>query len=281
MTVLLWNTCLEEWTGVPRDRILGRDVRETFPHLGEGRYASRLERLFDGGPPALFSSQLHPHLFPSPRASGRMRVLKTLAVPVQLRAEAGGYDVLLAVQDVSDLTDALGALQTARDGAERLAATDPLTGISNRRHFFQSAQRAIAHALRHERPCTLLMVDVDGFKEINDRHGHAVGDEVLRRLVKAFERTVRQSDHVARLGGDEFAILLLETDRDTAFATAERLRVAAREPLETRAGPVSVGVSIGMSSVSADAADIDGLLRRADEALYEAKRSGRDRTVVR
>jgi len=275
MRVTYWNACLEDWTGVPRSEMLGADIRKRFRHLSEPRYMDRLRDIFRGGPPALFSSQLHPHLLPAPLASGRLRSLKTLAVPVP---SPTGFDVLLAAQDVSDLADAMVALRAARAHAEHQAGTDALTGIPNRRDFFDTARKALAHARRHNHPCTLLMIDVDGLKTVNDRLGHAAGDELLLAMPGIFARSLRESDIVARLGGDEFAVLLLETEETAGAAAAERLRSAVNGELLTIDGvEVGMSISVGLASFTHDIADIESLLKRADAALYGAKRAGRNR----
>ena len=133
MKVLFWNACLEEWTGLRREQMLQRDVRERLPQLWEPRYAARLRDLFENGAPAIFSSQLHPHFVPAPLRSGRLRVQHTTAVAVP--ADRGGFHALVTVQDVTPLTDAMTQLQKARDEARQRASTDGLTGVANRGHF--------------------------------------------------------------------------------------------------------------------------------------------------
>jgi len=279
MRVVFWNTCLEDWTEVRRAEVIGRPLRERFPHLGEPRYATRLAPLFAGGAPIILSSQLHPHLVPSRLRSGRLRVQHTVAVAVP--CESGkGFDALLALQDVTNLADAMEALRGARDEAQRQAATDPLTGIANRRHFVELAERLIAQSMRYGRPCTLLIIDVDRFKTTNDTHGHVTGDAVLRSIVSVLRRTLRESDLLGRLGGDEFAVLLPETSLAMALVTAERLRGAVQnEAAQSEIRDLTLTVSIGVASLDEVARSLDAIHRKADAALYEAKRRGRNRVV--
>jgi diguanylate cyclase (GGDEF)-like protein len=279
MRVIFWNTCLEDWTDIPRTTLLGKDVRERFPHFTEPRYAGRISALFAGGAPTIFSSQLHPHLIPSRLRGGRMRVQHTVAVAVP--AVGGRFDTLLAIQDVTNLADAMEALRGARDEAKRQAATDGLTGISNRRHFVESAERLIAQSLRYGRPCALLLVDLDLFKHTNDTYGHAAGDAVLRTIVAVCRRTLRESDLVGRLGGDEFAALLPETSVAMALVSAERLRVAVQgERLSSEGHEVPLSISIGVAALDDSSRTLDVILRKADTALYEAKKRGRNRVVA-
>jgi len=185
-------------------------------------------------------------------------------------------------QDVTSLSDALGALAAARDDLPRQAATDSLTGIANRRHFVEEAGRIIANAHRHGRPCALLEMDLDGLKMVNDTHGHAVGDELLLAFAHTCRAKLREGDILGRLGGDEFAILLPETARGQAESIAQRLRASFNEvTVNAGSAPIEPSVSVGIAVVgAASQVTLEELLREADRALYEAKRAGRNRVVV-
>ena len=159
-----------------------------------------------------------------------------------------------------------------------LAHHDPLTGLANRREFMERAEAAWAAARRYRRPLSVLMIDIDYFKEVNDRHGHAAGDDVLRYLAALLPLQARSGDLCGRLGGEEFAVLLAETDGEGAAAMAERLRAAvaaAAIPTEHARAPLQVTISVGAASGAACASFAE-LLREADHALYEAKREGRN-----
>lgn len=157
---------------------------------------------------------------------------------------------------------------------ERATETDPLTGILNRRGFEQRLVQQLAEHARRKAPLGLLVIDVDRFKETNDRWGHAAGDEALRLVGQTLERGARQGDIVTRIGGEEFAMLLPDTNLSAAGVCAERLRAAVAEA-SAGATTVSIGASISASA----AEDSDGLLRRADQAMYAAKAGGRDRVA--
>lgn len=160
----------------------------------------------------------------------------------------------------------------------QLAVHDPLTDLHNRRHFVEMADREIVQALRHGRPLTLCIIDVDLFKPINDRYGHISGDEVLRRIGALVRQQARSGDIAARIGGEEFALLLPECTLEDAIATAERLRAsveAARFPLDGEDQRLTI--SIGVATL-ADGCDSRGaLMAAADAALYRAKDEGRNR----
>lgn len=163
----------------------------------------------------------------------------------------------------------------------RLAATDGLTGLANRRAFFRTAGREIARAIRHENPLSLAIIDVDHFKEINDRYGHDTGDEVLRELAHLLSRGVRKEDFLGRLGGEEFGVLLPETTEESALAMAERLRRLVEKhsfavDSESERRVLHLTVSVGVAPFLGKNDTARHFYRRADNVLYSAKGSGRN-----
>jgi diguanylate cyclase (GGDEF)-like protein len=164
---------------------------------------------------------------------------------------------------------------------QQTAITDELTGLYNRRGLFELGKREVERSIRFGRQLPALMIDIDFFKEINDTYGHMTGDQVLRVLAQRFRRNVREIDIVGRYGGEEFVILLLENDLPTAKMIAERLRLLISSiPVHTDQGLIHVTVSMGVTAVAQDVRDLPTLLQRADEALYVAKSSGRNRIAV-
>jgi diguanylate cyclase (GGDEF)-like protein len=161
-----------------------------------------------------------------------------------------------------------------------LSYTDPLTGIPNRRHLFARLEQELSRSLRFGDELTVLMIDLDLFKQVNDAHGHGVGDAVLRGVAVALQRNVRKVDMVARYGGEEFVVVLPRIARDEAIEVAEKLRRAvAATPLAAAAGaaPLHVTISVGVASYGHEASDVAALIEKADVALYEAKHAGRNR----
>jgi diguanylate cyclase (GGDEF)-like protein len=163
------------------------------------------------------------------------------------------------------------------DSCEEAAFTDHLTGLANRRRFERQLEREVGRVLRFERPFTLLMIDIDNFKNLNDTYGHDAGDEAIRRISRVLREGTRGIDLAARIGGEEFAVLLVETSQTAGMEVAERLRIAIRD-LEAPAG-ARITASVGVAECPTDAQTASGILKAADVALYEAKRNGRDRVV--
>ncbi|MCA8276194.1 GGDEF domain-containing protein [Burkholderia sp. AU30280] len=177
---------------------------------------------------------------------------------------------------------ALQALQRTNEKLEHLAATDPLTGATNRRQFIESVEAEINRAKRNGAPFSLLALDLDHFKAINDSYGHQAGDQVLQRFVDKCADAIRPYDGVARVGGEEFMVLLPQAALDTALSIGERIRTAiAGTPFEAGTGePIKVTVSVGASEFGRDGETIDAILRKADERLYRAKHQGRNQVVA-
>lgn len=155
---------------------------------------------------------------------------------------------------------------------------DALSGAMNKRYLLESLPREVARAVRQRQALSVLMLDIDHFKSVNDNHGHLVGDEVIREFGTRMLSGCREDDLLARYGGEEFCLVLCSTDREAALQIAERNReVISGTPFTTNAGPLSITVSFGVSCLNPSTPEtVEDLLRRADAKLYEAKRSGRN-----
>jgi len=187
-----------------------------------------------------------------------------------------------------ELRAAIESLSVAKAEIERMSWIDPQLSCYNKRYLNEQLPRAVAHATRHEEALALVMADLDGFKRINDTHGHMVGDEVLCGFVQRSSAALRASDWIARFGGEEFAIVLPATDLQGAREVAEKLRVnCVAEAFNTSIGRLNVTVSFGVTALpplsveqvelppEVEAA-VNGLLARADAALYCSKKQGRN-----
>jgi diguanylate cyclase (GGDEF)-like protein/PAS domain S-box-containing protein len=202
---------------------------------------------------------------------GALRTVMIKATPVD---SPEGPIIISGVIDIS-------ARKAIERSLERLASTDALTGLPNRLSFFTAARTEMLRARRTGAPLTLLMVDLDHFKHVNDSYGHQTGDRVLRAFAKACGSILFGTDMAARLGGEEFALLLPNADIDHGIAIGERLRLAVeRLRFDDVDGDLRLTASVGVAAVSTQYPDLDAALAQADIALYEAKRQGRNRVAV-
>ncbi|MBW3536136.1 MAG: GGDEF domain-containing protein, partial [Gemmatimonadetes bacterium] len=213
-------------------------------------------------------------------AGGEERSFELTMTPLGPRGGRGS--TVLVLRDVAERERLEAALREANEELERLANTDVLTGLANRRRFMAALETEIERARRYGRAFALVLLDLDRFKLVNDTHGHATGDQVLRSIGPVLREASRDIDVPARLGGEELAMLLPETTADGARALAERLRHGiARQRHESPTGTsFSVTASLGVAVFGPGQDDAEALLHAADEALYAAKDGGRNRVVM-
>jgi diguanylate cyclase (GGDEF)-like protein len=195
----------------------------------------------------------------------------TTAVPV-----LGGGEVAYVTEVFNDMVT---RLRQGRDELERLSRTDGLTGLPNRRYLMETVEKEILRAQRNQRPFSLMMIDVDHFKQYNDAFGHLAGDEVLTRLGEALSETIRSADYCGRYGGEEFTALLPDTPLEQATEVAERIRARMAEHSFGEDRP-AVTLSIGIGECPTDGDTLEAVLARADAAMYHAKQTGRDRVAT-
>jgi diguanylate cyclase (GGDEF)-like protein/PAS domain S-box-containing protein len=261
--VLRVNAAFCDLLGYDRETILGgmRMADVTHPDDESPDRADR-RAFIEGGAPGYRVEKRYI------RADGEI-VWGSATVTV-MRADDGEPLHLLGV--VQEVTES----KRLQADLARLALHDPLTGLANRMLLDDHLRGALARSGRRGSLTGVLFLDLDGFKAINDRHGHHVGDEVLKTVASRLQAVLRPADVVARPGGDEFVAVCEElSGLEEAHAIASRVEVAIAEPIPTRAGPLVISVSVGLAmAASASAADADDLIRRADEAMYRAKQAG-------
>ncbi len=222
------------------------------------------------------------------RADGSIASVLVTGVPRKIDGKPAG-----AIAVITDLTEqkrienelrsAKDLLEKALAREERLANTDALTGINNRRHLFVLAKRKFAVASRYKQPLAALMFDIDLYKQINDEYGHGIGDQTLIKVVQTVSSELRDADQFGRYGGDEFIILLPMTAAPQAYLLAERIRTKVETlRIPSAKGDISITLSIGVVEIDHASSEetLENIFRRADKAMYQAKQSGRNRTVV-
>jgi diguanylate cyclase (GGDEF)-like protein len=216
------------------------------------------------------------HAREAPKLAGLLTTLqKVFTLDFVLAAEAY-YQVIIARQQVL-LQELREADRLLREASRR----DDLTGLSNRVFLMECLRAEVERSRRFGRPFSLLFLDLDHFKDVNDRHGHAFGDLVLRTIARAVREQLRPADILGRFGGEEFLVGLVETDEAAATVVAERLRRAvARTHVESGPAHASLTLSIGVANLGPDVQSLDALIERADRALYQAKEGGRNQVRV-
>jgi diguanylate cyclase (GGDEF)-like protein len=189
----------------------------------------------------------------------------------QIRAQAERLEVAVEAKTIE--------LRTANEKLKVLARTDSLTGLANRRMFEDILAKETSRALRNNQPISIIVIDIDGFKKVNDVYGHQKGDDVLAVVSKMLHKSVRESDTLARWGGDEFIILLPQDGLDSCKAVAERIRrtFAAESPSLGLGQKAEIGLSIGWASGAPD--DATTIIANADEMMYERKRRKKERSA--
>jgi diguanylate cyclase (GGDEF)-like protein len=161
------------------------------------------------------------------------------------------------------------------------ATTDELTGLVNRRKFMEAAQSELKRAARFHHPLSVALLDIDRFKDINDRYGHGAGDKALIAIAKILQENIRETDIAARLGGDEFILILPETKAQSTYEIMERCRLAlAERTIDLDGSAVKLTISVGIASLRNNKETLEALVERADQALYQAKNSGRNRVLI-
>lgn len=208
------------------------------------------------------------------RSDGQLRWLSDKCFVSRHAGSEEGPVLVGIAEDITEKKQLEGELH-------RLATTDVLTQSSNRRYFFECAQREFEAARQAEAPLAFLLLDVDDFKQINDTHGHQMGDVVLQRIAQCGAAALRRGDLFGRIGGEEFAAVLPHCEAGVASQIAERLqREVQRLVFHPDGKPLRVTVSQGLTSLTAGDSALDALYSRADAAMYQAKRQGKNQIVV-
>lgn len=273
--------------------LLDGDLRVQFMNRAIFRNGALRERVLGEKPPAteLLREFATSGVYPVPADKINRFIAKSLKIvrtgdptPIDLHLTDGNIvrvrcNILPDGGRMLTYTDVTDLVRNAEQ-LEELATTDGLTALYNHRHFMKLAETEWNRYRRHGRPLSLLMFDIDFFKSFNDRFGHEVGDQVLFHVAALSREERRETDIVARIGGEEFAILLPETGIDDAGVAAERLRKQIEESdMQCDGQNLTITVSIGIAEAQPDMRDVGDLLKNADQALYIAKRTGRNRIV--
>lgn len=270
--IKLFNAAAEEMFGYDADEVIGEPLEILIPHQHRHNHGHQVRQFRDSPIQSRQMFERGGHI------AGLRKDGETFPVEISIsKIDVNGATEYTAV--VRDISEQARLIEQLKDQA----STDQLTGLLNRRAFMQRAEQAIAQARRHQQPLSVMMVDIDHFKRVNDRFGHDAGDVVLEAMAGAVTTIFRKSDVFARVGGEEFAALLPMTGERAALDLAERLRetveIARFETDWKGHEPIPFTISAGVATLREDDANIDAPLKRADNALYRAKATGRNRVT--
>ena len=263
---IVWcNTAVSRILGYPPSMLLGSSTKMLFAD----------EKMFD-----TVGRDAYPLKVGKPyRTQFEMKKVDGSKIWIDISGAAISYDKHLSLWLLNDISKQ----KTLEDELKHKVNHDYLTGLNSRDWFMNQALIELNRANRFSSPLSLLMLDIDFFKTVNDTHGHQVGDIALKSVADIAKSTLRDFDICARLGGEEFAVLLPETNKSQAYEVAERLRLAIKNskvPLPSGGLPLTMTISIGVSSMTSKDDNIDVLISKADKALYEAKKTGRNKVCA-
>ncbi|HKZ17278.1 MAG TPA: diguanylate cyclase [Geobacteraceae bacterium] len=278
LNIRYWNRWMESHSGISAGKIVGAPVFDFFPALNTPKFQRSCKSVLTFGNFSYFSQKLHHFLFPFKTASSFGSRFQNMQQSCSLGPLRNGDNVITAlyitVQDVTELAEYEHKLL-------EMNMKDGLTGIYNRRFLEMRLRDEFERHTRYSRQFSVIMLDIDFFKKVNDSFGHQCGDFILKSVSAKIASIIRKTDFIARYGGEEFCCLLPETALGPATGLAERFRTAIAglknvyQDLE-----IDVTISLGVSEMSPEISSPEALLQQADKALYMAKNSGRNRVAV-
>ncbi|SDA47278.1 PAS domain S-box-containing protein/diguanylate cyclase (GGDEF) domain-containing protein [Pseudomonas sp. NFACC15-1] len=283
--VQVWNTFMENRSGVQPKDAHNQDFFSLFPEIDRQWFSRKVESVATLGTPAFTVWEQRPYLmrFKSYQPiTGQEAFMYQNTTLLPLRSPDNTIKhICLVIYDVTDVATNRHQLQAANAQLQRLSSTDQLTGLYNRGHWESNLKAAFARYQRYGHALSLVMLDIDHFKRVNDTYGHQAGDKVIEHVARLLHEHVRESDVAGRYGGEEFGVVLSDTDKAGAQIFAERLRKAI-EALEVQFNDQTIRftVSLGVADLSQPSNDHAELIARADQALYTSKKTGRNRVTV-
>ncbi|WP_323155364.1 sensor domain-containing diguanylate cyclase [Pseudomonas alvandae] len=283
--VQVWNTFMENRSGVQPKDAQNRNFFSLFPEIDRQWFSRKVESVATLGTPAFTVWEQRPYLmrFKSYQPiTGQEEFMYQNTTLLPLRSPDNRINhICLVIYDVTDVATNRHQIQAANAQLQLLSSTDRLTGLYNRGHWEGSLKAAYARHQRYGNALSLVMLDIDHFKHVNDTYGHQAGDKVIEQLAQLLREHARESDVAGRYGGEEFGVVLSDTDRAGARIFAERLRQAVEHLLVQYNGQdIRFTISLGVADLSAPANDHAELIARADQALYTSKKTGRNRVTV-
>lgn len=284
-SVMMWNGFMENHSSIHVSDARGNNLFRLFPDLPEAWLKRKIDSVFKLQTRSFCNWEEHPRVFnfksTRPLTGHSAEMYQNITLIPLLGLDGQVVQVCMQIFDVTDIATKKIALEAANRSLEQLIHTDRLTNINNRGYWEENLEQEFQRCKRSSTPSSLLMIDIDHFKQINDRYGHVAGDEVLRAVAQQIKHSQRTTDQSGRYGGEEFAIILPDTNAQKALLAAERLRKKISElPFEWEEQLLHVTVSMGISEFNASMFTCQSWIDHADTALYAAKAQGRNCCVM-
>ncbi len=283
--IQLWNSFMENYSGRRDSELLGQSLFQQFPELPATWLQRKLDAVFLLGNRSFITWQERPYLFrfkPARPITGKAAHMYQNITLIPLSSpDSQIHHVGMLIYDMTDTVMGYLDLEAANRELSRLSRTDRLTGLNNRGFWEASLRQEFDRYLRSGNSSSLIMLDIDHFKQINDSYGHQAGDEVLRTLSHLIQQHARSTDIAGRYGGEEFGILLVDTPASRAEVLAERLRRAVIDTVvKYKEREIVFSISLGIAENEETQQDHNAWLGLADRALYLSKHHGRNQTTV-
>lgn len=283
--VQVWNSFMANHSGKSANTVIGHNIFEVFDEIPVDWFKRKAESVFMLKNRSFTTWEQRPFLFrfknyrPITGSAEYMYQNNTFIPLVSSDGQANHIGVI--IYDVTDIAVSKVELEQVNNQLETLSRTDRLTALFNRGYWEECLANEFLRSQRSGYPCSLIMFDIDHFKNVNDTYGHQAGDEVIRRTSDMIRKCVRTTDIAGRYGGEEFGIILTDTDADGAHYLAERLRTAV-EALRIQADEhvIRFTISLGISTVSPEIKDYKQWVECSDTALYKAKHNGRNQSII-
>lgn len=281
----VWNSFMQNHSGKAPETVLGKSLFEAFPELPETWFKHKAQSVFVLQNTAFTTWEQRPYLFRFPHyrpitGTAEYMYQNSSIIPL-LDTNGIARHICLIIYDVTDTAVNKLAQQQANKQLQNLSRTDHLTGLFNRGYWELRLIQEFKRFDRYEQPSSLIMLDIDHFKKINDSYGHTVGDEAIRAVSRTIKEHTRDLDIPGRYGGEEFAIILTNTNGDGACVFAERLRKTIEEStIYAEGNVIQFTVSMGVAELNQDLHDHRHWIEKADQGLYRSKEGGRNRVTL-
>ena len=283
--IQLWNGFMENHSGVSPNAIKGKNLFETFPDLPNEWLTQKMESVFLLRNRSFISWEQRPYVFEFKNyrpITGRADHMYQNITLLPLASLTGNIThISIIVYDVTDVAINKLQLKSANEQLEKLSQTDSLTQLFNRRHWQDNFEKEFERFARYGETGSMIMIDIDNFKQVNDKYGHPAGDKVIQNIAHILKQSLRETDFAGRYGGEEFAVVLTNTNADESKYFTERLRKKIEaSQVVYKNQIIKVTISIGVNALTEDVKTSLNWLSGADKALYLSKENGRNQTTI-